>query len=173
MFLCQVLGSSGQNVCHLWKEAFVKRVSQSMCGEWEGSRTSKAWSSWFISLSWFPLEKCSSALTVRSPGLCCRALSRASSAWHGHTEMNIHTKSTPSPLLQLSVLLCKCYHCWFRSGIPAGSTKRPLWLPGPLNHECHWRRQGWREEEEDDNKENRNLKLSRKVRSTERKSVII
>lgn len=48
----------------------------------EETCTLKAWSSRFISRSWFPLEKCSSALTVRSLRFCWRARSRAPKAWN-------------------------------------------------------------------------------------------
>lgn len=58
--------------------------------------TLKACSSRFISLSWFPLEKYSSALTVTSVRFCCRALSRAPSAWRTRTITKVNTQRAQS-----------------------------------------------------------------------------
>lgn len=79
-------------------ETFHLKAAHKKSGRERPYSTSKAWSSWFISRSWFPLEKYSSALTVRSLGFCCRALSRASKAWHTQSAHSHYTVSTTSQL---------------------------------------------------------------------------
>lgn len=117
------------------------------------SITSKALSSWFISRSWFPLEKYSSALTVRSLGFCCRALSRAFRALHRHTQ-SIHTKWTPT--LSWSQCQASCFLS-VPSGMPVKVTasleqkSHRGWQKNPFNSwYCepwgHLKRVGWREE---------------------------
>lgn len=92
--------------------------------------TSKAWSSWFISRSWFPLEKYSSALTVRSLGFCCRALSRASKAWHTQSAHSHYTVSTISQLNRWR----DTESCILKQRHRAGSAKAPFSPHATLNH---------------------------------------
>lgn len=91
--------------------------------------TSKAWSSWFISRSWFPLEKYSSALTVRSLGFCCRALSRASKAWHTQSAHSHYTVSTISQLNRWR----HTEPCILEQRHRAGSAKAPFSPHATLN----------------------------------------
>lgn len=90
------------------KQEYVEREylkSASLTLTAAGEVTWKARSSSFISLSWLPMEKCSSALTAGSDGSCCSAVFNASNAW------NTHTRSLSSKLVLnfflLSFFICK------------------------------------------------------------------